>query len=57
MPSVINQNVAYLSPSDENKGLGTSANDVQEELSDVTFEMTLKKRRNVVMYTALFDPT
>lgn len=56
MPSVINQNIAYLSPGDENQGLGTSANDAQEELSDVTFGMTLKKRRNAVMYTALFDP-
>lgn len=48
MPSAINQSIAYLSPGDENKGLGTTANDAQEELSDVTFGMTLKKEEEML---------
>lgn len=43
MPSLINQNIAYCSHGEENEGRGTSVNDVQEELSDVTFGITLKK--------------
>lgn len=43
MPSLINQNIAHRSRGDENEGRGTSANDAQEELSDVTFGIALKK--------------
>lgn len=45
MPSLINQNIAYRSRGDEKEGRGTSANDAEEELSDVTIEITVKKMK------------
>lgn len=45
MPSLINQNIAHRSCGDENERCGTSANDAQEEFSDVTFGDDKKKNR------------
>lgn len=42
-PSLINQNIASRSRSDEKEGSGTSADDAKEGFSDVTFGITLKQ--------------
>lgn len=52
MPSVINQTIASRCRGDENKGRLPV---MQEELSDVTFGITFKQKRNAVMFTALHN--
>lgn len=42
MPSLINQNTASRSRSDENERSGTSADDAKEAFTDVTFGIALK---------------